>query len=108
MIVNRVTNRRTHAALCFLYPASDFRADWIVTNDKDRCVLEQWNLPGPPPTEAAITAALVQMDRLAYRDQRQREYPSVGDQLDALWKGGTEANEMNARIEAVKTKYPKP
>jgi len=35
------------------------------------------------------------------------EYPPIGDQLDALWKGGDAAAEMLAKVQAVKTKYPK-
>lgn len=43
----------------------------------------------------------------AYVSQRQMEYPPIEDQLDAMWKGGTEAAAMKAKIDAVKTKYPK-
>jgi hypothetical protein len=43
-----------------------------------------------------------------YQSLRRNEYPSIGDQLDALWKGGEALVEMSARIQAVKTKYPKP
>jgi len=42
-----------------------------------------------------------------YQRQRAIEYPSIGDQLDALWKGGAAAEEMLAKVQAVKTKYPK-
>jgi len=44
---------------------------------------------------------------LLYRSQRVDEYPPIGDQLDALWKGGDAAAEMLARVQAVKNKYPK-
>lgn len=47
------------------------------------------------------------VDPDAYKQQRQKEYPSIGDQLDALWKGGEAATEMLAKVQAVKTKYPK-
>ena len=49
-----------------------------------------------------------EQDALAYRFKRASEYPSVGDQLDALWKGGEAAEAMLARIQAVKQHYPKP
>ena len=45
---------------------------------------------------------------LEYQRQRAAEYPSIGDQLDALWKGGDAAAEMLAQVQAVKAKYPKP
>jgi hypothetical protein len=44
----------------------------------------------------------------AAQEARRVEYPSIGDQLDALWKGGDAAAEMLAKIQAVKAKYPKP
>ena len=43
----------------------------------------------------------------AYKKQRLNEYPSIGDQLDALWKGGDDAAAMLALVQAVKAKYPK-
>ena len=43
-----------------------------------------------------------------YVNKRIAEYPAIGDQLDALWKGGDAAAEMLAKVQAVKTKYPKP
>jgi hypothetical protein len=42
-----------------------------------------------------------------YKSKRAAEYPSITDQLDALWKGGSAAEEMLAKVQAVKTKYPK-
>jgi len=42
-----------------------------------------------------------------YKYQRASEYPPIGDQLDALWKGGDAAAEMLAKVQAVKSKYPK-
>ncbi len=42
-----------------------------------------------------------------YKQQRASEYPPIGDQLDALWKGGNEAAAMLAKVQAVKAKYPK-
>lgn len=47
------------------------------------------------------------VDPNAYKSKRQAEYPSIGDQLDALWKGGDAATEMLAKVQAVKIKYPK-
>lgn len=44
---------------------------------------------------------------LAYADKRRGEYPSIGDQLDALYHAGVFPADMAARIKAVKDKYPK-
>lgn len=42
-----------------------------------------------------------------YQRKRATEYPPIGDQLDALWKGGDAATAMLAQVQAVKNKYPK-
>ena len=59
--------------------------------------------------EVAYDKAAVQayVDAHAYIAKRAAEYPPIGDQLDALWKGGTEAEAMLAKVQAVKAKYPK-
>lgn len=59
--------------------------------------------------EVAYDKAAVQayVDAHAYIAKRVAEYPPIGDQLDALWKGGDAAAEMLAKVQAVKTKYPK-
>ena len=54
--------------------------------------------------EAVVQAYI---DANAYIAKRQAEYPPIGDQLDALWKGGDAAAEMLAKVQAVKAKYPK-
>lgn len=54
-------------------------------------------------TEAADKAAL----EATYQHKRSLEYPSVGDQLDALYHAGTFDATMTATIKAVKDKYPK-
>ena len=60
--------------------------------------------------QVEIDMALVDawVDPETYKYNRVKEYPSIGDQLDALWKGGDAAAEMLAKVQAVKTKYPKP
>lgn len=61
--------------------------------------------------EAIANAAAYQQklqDALPYNIKRIQEYPSIGDQLDALYKAGVFPPEMAAQIAAVKEKYPKP
>jgi len=59
--------------------------------------------------EVAYDKSAVQayIDVNAYKEKRLAEYPPIGDQLDALWKGGDFAVEMLAKVQAVKVKYPK-
>lgn len=44
----------------------------------------------------------------AYVAQRRAAYPAIGDQLDALWKGGDALESMRQKVLAVKTAIPKP
>jgi hypothetical protein len=57
--------------------------------------------------EAAHAAEQAELARTKYQRDRAAEYPSIGDQLDALWKGGDAATAMLAQVQAVKAKYPK-
>jgi hypothetical protein len=50
---------------------------------------------------------LVDPPALPYDVLRRGEYPSIGDQLDALYKAGVFPTDMAAKIKAVKDKYPK-
>jgi hypothetical protein len=67
----------------------------------------EWHSATPKPTLEELEAGQAQLDALSYRGKRAAEYPAVGDQLDALWKGGDAVTEMLAKIQAVKAKYPK-
>lgn len=51
---------------------------------------------------------VVRPDNPDYYALRRAEYPALGEQLDALWKGNDAAAAMAARILEVKSKYPKP
>lgn len=53
--------------------------------------------PAPEPQPAEKT----------YAQKRADEYPSMGDQLDALFKAGAFPTDMAAKIQAIKDKYPK-
>ena len=55
-----------------------------------------------------LAAVNAWVDPNMYKRQRVTEYPPIGDQLDAVWKGGDAAAEMLATVMAVKAKYPKP
>ena len=43
-----------------------------------------------------------------YSELRRKEYPAIGDQLDALWKGGADLEQMREKVLQVKQKYLKP
>ena len=72
----------------------------------------EWLVPFTAPvTEEQIATELarLQADYEAKQYQRNRagEYPSIGDQLDALFHAGVFTGDMLAKIQAVKDKYPK-
>jgi len=81
---------------------------WLDEGDDPAVWLPQCT----PITDAEADAIRTQQAQaaeaaLTYADKRVREYPPIGDQLDALWKGGDAAAEMLAAVQAVKAKYPK-
>lgn len=65
-----------------------------------------------PVTDEQIEAELKRLqqeyDNKEYQRLRAAEYPSIGDQLDALFHAGIFPAEMAALLQAVKDKYPKP
>ena len=59
--------------------------------------LSEGNTPEPADTPPPPT----------YQELRVKAYPAIGDQLDALWKGGDAAAAMLEKVLAVKALYPK-
>ncbi len=54
-------------------------------------------------------AVIVEMDKFAYIDRRQAEYPDFKDYLDGIVKGDqAQIDKYIADCQAVKAKYPKP
>lgn len=68
--------------------------------------------PVPPVSEDQIAAEMRQLqeeyDWDEYKRNRAREYPSVEEQLDALYHAGVFPAAMAEKIRAVKAKYPQP
>ena len=64
------------------------------------------------PTEDEIAQEIERLkaehELTQYQRQRAPEYPSIGDQLDALFHAGVFPPEMAEQIQAIKDKYPKP
>lgn len=58
-------------------------------------------------TVAIDKSEIVCADNPDYYAKRRAEYPALGDQLDAVWKGADAMTAMAAKIAAVKAKYPK-
>ena len=90
-------------ALKSLRPTSE----WIMRDGE----LEWLDTKNSQPTDAEINAEITRLqadyDAKAYQRSRQPEYPDIGDQLDDLFKAGAFSDDMTAKIQAVKDKYPK-
>ena len=90
-------------AILSLRPNAEFvvrgeTVEWLDTNQTK-------------PTDAEIDAEVKKLqaeyDAKAYQRSRKPEYPDIGDQLDDLFKAGAFSDDMTAKIQAVKDKYPK-
>ena len=70
------------------------------------------NYENPPVTNEQIAAEQQRLQMIhdwhEYRRNRATEYPTIQEQLDALYHAGVFPPEMTARIRAVKEKYPAP
>ena len=82
-------------------------AEWNLRGDE----LEWLDTNQTKPTDAEINAEVTRLqaeyDAKAYQRSRKPEYPAIGDQLDDLFKAGAFSDDMTAKIQAVKDKYPK-
>ena len=81
-------------------------AEWAALTPKTREVQDPFT--GETQTVDIDKSEVVRPDIPDYYARRRAEYPALGDQLDAQWKGGDAADAMQARIQAVKAKHPKP
>ena len=87
-----------HQAIYALYPQT------VRIEEHDSVMAFDAN-NNPVSYDEAVVQAYI--DAHSYITKRQSEYPTIGDQLDALWKGGDAQTEMLAKVMAVKAKYPK-
>jgi len=74
-------------------------------------VITVWNSEETQPTDAEITAEQTRLqaeyDALAWKRNRQSEYPGLLDCIHALLDGGDTLTDLQAARQAVKDKYPK-
>ena len=97
----------------------------LCSKTEDGAGIDTWKHPTvPKPNQIEVARILTEYEAhlaaVEYRRLRAAEYPSIGDQLDALWKGiqglsqatgamlPKEVADMADLIQSVKTKYPKP
>ena len=95
-------------ALNSLCPGAKFYVEGNIGNQNVVWLDEDVAQPTQPQIDAEITRLQNIQDATEYQRSRAEKYPPIGDQLDALWKGGAFAEAMLAQVMAVKAKYPKP
>lgn len=85
-----------------------------LVDDKEVLVVDE-DLKAQIIAERAAEAQAKEAERLAtqYKRDRQAAYPTIGDQLDAMYKkfalgDSTEYDAIAAQIAAVKAQFPKP
>lgn len=113
------TNQAAHRlsqAVHLLHPTVRLGIDYTICCDNtvDEPYISQWNAGGSMPTKSDLDdayARVPEVDSRGYAAMRRAEYPSVEDQLDAAFKARhgdvTEQEELDNRIEQIKSKYPK-
>jgi len=101
-----------HKTILKINPNAQFT---VKGEDIDTCEIE-WKNETTPISKADIEAKMVevQADYDAKQYQRDRVYPSIGDQLDMLWHSIDQNPALKSQyfdfyeaIKAVKVKHPK-
>jgi hypothetical protein len=84
----------------------------FIVYDEDISKIEWKDEETECPTEEEILESLntlqLELNYNSYKILRLGKYPSIGDQLDALFHAGVFPENMAAMIQAVKDEYPKP
>jgi hypothetical protein len=84
------------------------KTQWVVTDEK----ISRWDSEEPEPTLEELEAGRKELEdewkASEYKRLRKKEYPEIGDQLDALYHAGLFPKEMADKLKAVKEKNPKP
>ena len=91
-------------------------SDAFYLEDKVADGLEAWRQPDVwtvSDGSATLNQTLVDSNKAtdatdAVLSKRANSYPSIGDQLDALWKGGDDQAAMKVLVDKVKSDNPKP
>jgi len=82
-------------------------AEWTLRGDELEWFDKKQTKPTDSEIDAEVTRLQAEYDAKAYQRSRQPEYPAIGDQLDDLFKAGAFSDDMTAKIQSVKDKYPK-
>ena len=90
----------------FTVPCPDGEADCLM--DDAIAMFEPLNYARLTTDLRSIGIDPALIPPLQYQRDRANAYPPIGDQLDAIWKGGDAEIAMRAMVLEVKAQYPKP
>ncbi len=97
--------------LLLKFPQFNFIDDAVIQDDGQGPYIAKWNLEVPMPTQSELDAWAKELD-LPYRQQQAvklREYPSIGDQLDMIYRDKiNDTNNWIELISSIKLAHPKP
>jgi hypothetical protein len=107
--------RKICRAIHQLHPLMHAGVDFVIKRDgpDQEPYIAEWNGLEPKPTLEELKAVLPTIPEAGqdYAELRRREYPSVGEQLDAAYKvrhgDNSKQIEIDTRIAEVKARYPK-
>ena len=86
--------------------ALGWKYDYVAGISTREGVITGWNDSLPTLTQDLVDAAEAEWEaKEAYKGKRQKEYPSIADQLDDLYHNGVSG--WSATIKVTKDKYPK-
>lgn len=95
-------------------PATYLTANEDSILDAVQAKIDEWEETQPTTDDGdgneipVSKADFVKPDYPDYFVKRKRAYPSLGEQLDAVWKGGQAQEDMADLIASIKAQYPKP
>ena len=111
-----VADTEDQAKTCVASCVASGDKDAFYLEDKVADGLEAWRQPAVwsvSDGSATLNQTLVNSNKAsddadAILSKRANSYPSIGDQLDAIWKGGDDQAAMKILVDKVKTDFPKP
>jgi signal transduction histidine kinase len=104
-------------AIHILNPNVTAGVDYVIRHDSpgQEPYIAEWLANAPRPSDDKIKSALLEITdvhhELKYAAMRRKEYPSVGEQLDAAYQArqgdNTRQLDVDEKIRHVREKYPK-
>lgn len=106
--------REMCAAIHHLYPDAVAGEHFALADDGEGPYIKVWMMENPQPSSTELREIVEQHSHewtaTGYQEARLAEYPSVGDQLDALYKARhgdeSELQVIDEQIKTVKAQHP--